>query len=107
VQNELRLLGQAQLKFQRLYTPEERNTMDMYIRIENAIYTKELEQERLYKRRQQLEENKKAIAGARAVVRGVIHEGCIVEIDKLRWISSEAANVTIRRVDNHIGVFRN
>lgn len=107
VHKELSILGNALMKFQRTYSAEVRNTMDMYIKIENAIYTKELEQEKLYKKKMRLEESIQGMAGAKAVVRGILHEGCMIEIDKLHWISSEARNVTVKRVGNRIAVYGN
>lgn len=107
VRNELTILGNALVKFQRMYPPDVRETIDMYIKIEDAIYTKELEQEKLYKRQMNIEENIQTMTGAKAVVRGVLHEGSIIEIDRLRWIAPTARNITVKRVANRIAVYSN
>lgn len=107
VLNELTILGNAQIRFQRTYEAEVRNTNEMYIKIENAIYTKELEQAALYKKKLRLEKSIERMAGAKAIIRGYLYEGCIIEIDKLRWLSAKAKNVTIRRTDNRISVYSN
>lgn len=107
VHKELTILGNALMKFQRTYSAEVRNTMDMYIKIENAIYTKELEQEKLYKKKMRMDESIQGMAGARAMIRGRLHEGCMIEIDKLHWVSSEAENVTVKRIGNRIAIYAN
>ncbi len=107
VQKELTVLGHAHMKYQRTYPPEVRNAMEIFIKIENAIYTKELEQEALYKKKLQIEESVRNMKGAKAVVHGRVYEGVTVEIDKLRWIATETKNVTIRRSNNRIVVYSN
>ena len=107
VMNELAILGNAQLRFQRMYPAEVRNTNEMFIKIENAIYTKEMEEAKLYKRKARIEENIEKMAGAKVYVQGNLFEGCIIEIDRLRWLSTPARNVTIRRTDNRIMLYNN
>lgn len=107
VHKELSILGNAFLQFQRKYTPEVRNSMEIYLKIENAIYTKELQQEKLYKRKIDLEEDIKEIEGAKAVIQGKLYEGSVIEIDRLRWIATEARNVTVKRIGNRISVYGN
>lgn len=107
VSRELSILGNAYMDFQKKYPPEVRNTMEMYLKIESAIYTKEREMEQLYEARQQYEENIDKIGCARAVIKGNLFEGIIIEIDRQRWISPSMSNVTVRRVNNKIMVFTN
>lgn len=107
VLNELSILGNAHIRFQRTYPAEIRNMNEMYIKIENAIYTKELEQEALYKKKRQLEKHIEKMADAKAIIRGTLYEGCIIEIDKLRWLSTRANNITIQRTNNRISIVSN
>ncbi len=107
VQSELSTLGNAFIDFQRKYPPEIRNAMEIYIKLENAIYTKELEQEKLIKRKEQLQTTIHQMQGAGAYIRGQLFEGSIFEIDKVRWIATPAQNVTVKRIDNRIGMFNN
>lgn len=107
VQKELSTLGNALIKFQRLYPPEVRNAMEIYLKVEDAIYTKELEQERLYKRKLHNEESMSRMSGAKAVIYGYLYEGCVFEIDKKYWESSLAKNVTIRKRNDRIAIFHN
>ncbi len=107
VHKELSTLGNALLKFQRLYPPEVRNTMEIYLKVEDAIYTKELEQERLYKRKMHNEEGMARMVEARAIIHGYLYEGCVFEIGKKIWESSLAKNVTVRKRDDRIAIFHN
>lgn len=107
VTRELSILGNAYMDFQKKYPPEVRNTMEMYLKIESAIFTKEREIEHLYEAKQLHEENIEKIGCARAVIKGTLFEGIIIEIDRQRWISPSTSNVTVRRVNNKIVVFTN
>lgn len=107
VLNELTVLGNAHLRFQRTYPPEVRNANEMYIKIENAIYTKELEQAKLYKKKARIDKSIEKMAGAKVLIRGSLFEGCIIEIDRVRWLSKPSRNVTIRRTDNRVIVYNN
>jgi len=107
VNKELSILGNAYTDFQRKYPPEIRNTMEIYLKIENAIYTKERELEKLYKEKAQHEADINKIGCARAVIKGNLFEGIMIEIDRQRWVSPSLTNVTVRRVNDRIAVFSN
>lgn len=107
VNKELNILGNAYTDFQRKYPPEVRNTMEMYLKIESAIYTKEKELEKLYKAKARQDAAVEKIGCAKAVIRGNLFEGIIIEIDRQRWISPSLTNVTVRRVNDRIVVFSN
>lgn len=47
--SQLSILRNAKEDYQEKYPPEVRNTMDMYLKIENAIFTKEKEVENIMK----------------------------------------------------------
>lgn len=107
VNKELSILGNAYLDFQRKYPPEVRNMMDMYLKIESAIYTKEKEMEKLYSAKEQVEENVRKTGEASVKIRGTLFEGVLLEIDGLRWAARNMKNATIKRVDNRIAAFSN
>lgn len=50
VGKELSLLRSAYQNFQKRYMPEERNVNPMYLKVEDAIYTKELEMKEIQKK---------------------------------------------------------
>lgn len=107
VNKELAILGNAYMDFQRKYPPEVRNTMEIYLKIENAIYTKELELDSLYKQKQECEDAIESMAGARAVIKGTMYEGSVVIIDNIKWVSHTVHDVIVRRANDRIVVYSN
>lgn len=104
---ELVILGNAYMDFQRKYPPEVRNVMEMYLKIENAIYTKELQLDKLYKKKNKLDKSIEAVTGAKAVIAGVLYEGTVIIIDNCKWSSFNVQNVTVKRVNNRIVAYAN
>ncbi len=96
VDKELTILRNSYQDFQRKYSPEVRNSMEMYLKIENAIYTKELQMQELVKERDQLDSTIKEMTNARVVVGGTMYEGVQITIDNLRWNSHMLIGVVIR-----------
>ncbi len=96
VNKELAILGNSYVEFQRKYPAEVRNTMQLYIKIEDAIYTKELQLKGLMQQKQTLEESMQEMLGAKVIVGGVLYEGTEVIIDNLKWKSFDVQDVTIR-----------
>jgi uncharacterized protein (DUF342 family) len=107
INRELNILGNAYRDFQRKYPPEIRNTMDMYLKIERAIYTKEKELERFYKTKAELDADIENKSYAEVLVRGNLYEGVVIEIDRKRWSSAKLSNVTIKKIENRIAAFAN
>lgn len=107
VEQELLILGNSYMDFQRKYSAEVRNAMPLYLKIESAIYTKEKELQEIQAKMQQAEEEKRQINTAKAVIKGCLYEGTLVEIDCLRWRAKEARNITLKKVDDRIAVFAN
>lgn len=107
VNQELYALRNAHREFQRKYAPEIRNTMDIYLKIESAIYTKEKQMESLLKDKDSLEEELRKSGNATALVKGQLYEGVTVEIDGVRWQAKNVKGITLKKVDNKIAVFSN
>lgn len=108
VSEELRIIENARTDFNNKYPLEVRSNMDVYAKIENAVYTKEKQLEELNREKAQMEERIQSISDAKVVVNGRLYEGTIIEINGMRWNSRQAMNVTIRKtVDETIAVYRN
>lgn len=107
VESELRILINSQENFQKKYPPEIRNTMDIYLKIESAVYTKELQMKQLILAKESIEQKKKDMENAKLCVRGMVFEGAVIEINGQRLYAKEMSNVTIRRNRGSIGIFRN
>ncbi len=107
VNKELSILKRTYLDFKKKYAPEIRNTMQLYLKIEDAIYTKELQNKELTAQKTVLEENINEMMGAKIIVGGVLHEGTEIIIDNIRWKSFDVKDVAIRCRDRKILVESN
>ena len=107
VEEQLTILRNAYADFRQKYSPEIRNTMPMYLKIENAIFTKEKQQDKLEFMKYKLEEKMRGMQKARAVIQGNVYEGVFVEINGLRWNARALRNVTIRKANKQIVVYTN
>ena len=107
VTKELKLFRNAHADFQRKFKPEVRNMNPVYIKIEDAIYTKEMELEKLETRKQDIEEMKEKADSASIVVLGALYDGVSVEMNGASWNSKRVDRVTLKKKGNHINLFRN
>lgn len=107
VKKELTLLQNAYRDFQKKFSPEVRNTNPMYLKIEDAIYTKELEQKKLVQDEEELKQELEKSRDVQMLVKGMLHQGTQININGARWNASDVMNVTLRKIDNRVGVFRN
>ncbi len=106
-EKQLTILRNAYNDFQKKYAPEVRNTMEMYLKLENAIYTKEQETESLQTELDKYDAEIANAMGARAVVAGVLNEGVIISIDNVKTSVHDIKDVTLRRVQNKIEALAN
>lgn len=79
----------------------------MYLKIEQAIYTKEKQLEKAYLQKLQLDGMIQDTADVMAYVRGTLFEGVMVEINGVRWKARDVMNVTLKRSGNKVSVFSN
>lgn len=103
---ELTILTNAYEDMQKKFAPEIRNTMDFYLKIENAIYTKEKQRDELMEEKEKLEKLMEEYANVRATVDGMLYENVMFEVNGLQWKSKqEMRKVTIRKSNNKIAVY--
>lgn len=107
VQKELAMLVRSSLDFKRKYSPEERNTNPIYLKIEDAIYIKKKELEMLQEEEKHLKRKIKANMQSKLVERGVVHPGVRVEINKAAWTADRIRNVSIYNKNGTIVIRRN
>lgn len=104
---QMSILGNAYIDFQRKYPPEVRNSMDMYLKVENAIYTIENKLEKLYEKKTKADKAVEKIGRAKAIVKRNVYDGIVIELDGIRWNAARAQNVTIRKSNGQIRMYRN
>lgn len=106
--HEIRILRNAYLDFEKKYPPEQRNTMEMYLKLENAIYTKEKQAGELARTAVKLDAEMAAMKRVQAVIKGPVYDGTQIEIDGMKWhAGTEVRNVTVRKAQDRIAVYAN
>lgn len=104
---ELSILGNAYLEMQRKHPPEVRNTMEIYLKLENAIFTVNKKLEEIHKHKDQLEEKLEGTKDVKAVIKGTLYEGTTIEINGHSWMAKEMQNVTIKQIADRVAVYSN
>ncbi len=107
VNKELSILNNSYSDFQRKYQAEVRNTMEIYLKIESAIYTKNKQMKELMEQKERMDLAISEMMGAKVVVGGVLNEGTEVVIDNVRWKSFGTMEVSLRCHNNRIVVESN
>ena len=95
-EEELKLLKRAFEDFQK-YPVEVRNTNPIYLKLEDAIYTKKTEQEKIQDAKESMNKYKERFADAKIIVRGTIYEGSMVEISGAAWRAKTVSRVTLKK----------
>lgn len=104
---ELGILRNAYWEFQKKYPAEIRNGMEIYLKIEKAIYTKKKQKEVLNSRREHLEERIQTMECVEAVVKGRLYEGVTIETGSKKWMAKELKNVTVTKTRDRIAIYAN
>lgn len=107
VKNELRLLKNAFWDMRQKYPEEIRNANPVYLKLEDAIYTKEAEADNIEKKKKDIEKRKKKKKDCNIIAMGTIHPGVFVEINGLTWQSKELQNVVLREGNGYIRIESN
>lgn len=107
VRGELKILENACEQFKEKFTPEERNGMEIYLKIENAIYTKELQLSVLKQKRQEYVDRIKELMQAKVDIRNHLYEGVRFNINGKFWDSEQNYNITMTGSPNNIIITKN
>ena len=106
-EKELFLLRNAYKEFQKRFPAETRNSIPMFLKVEDSVYTKENELKQLEKEKEQIEYEAANGKTERIIVDGKLYSGVCVYIDGTRWNSTEATDVTIRKIEDVIVLYKN
>lgn len=107
VNKELFILQNALMEFQRKYPAEVRNTMELYLKTESAIYTKERQMEGLLRDKSKLADERRKTDLVSAIIDKQLYEGVTFEIDGSKWNAKNVGAVTVKKKNNKIAVFSN
>lgn len=105
---ELNVLENAKAEIEKKYPPEVCSTLEIYGKLEKAIFTEKKQRDELFEEKAAMEEELRLIDTAKIVVKGRLYEGVEVELNGKRWSSGYMMNVTIRKSPNEmVAVYRN
>lgn len=107
VDRELHMLNNIYDEFMEKMKPEERNVNPVYLKVEDAIYTKNKEMSELKMIREQIFNTEELYERGKVVVNGTIYRGTSVYIKGVRWDAGTARNINIRKNGDSISVYRN
>lgn len=102
VTKELDTFSHIHTNYKIKYSPALRNTMKIYLKIEDAIYTKRAQLERLNNTKISLKKRIDAASHARAVVEDMVYENVVFEISGQIWHSKPAEHIIIGKSRNRI-----
>ena len=100
---QLKVLRNAEMEFHSKYKLEILATMEVFTKIENAVYTKELDVEATEEELERFKEKMKEFSNSKIVIDGDLYEGVDIEISGKHWISSGMKDVTLKLVNDEHG----
>lgn len=106
VKREIGVFTKTYQEFQKKYTPEVCNGMELYIKLENAIYTKENELKQLRKEHDLLYQDIKESERAEVKVKNYLYEGVLFESNGVNWKPNTVYGVKIKKDNNQIVVIK-
>jgi uncharacterized protein (DUF342 family) len=104
---ELIFLHNAYNDFRRKYSPEIRNTMEMYLKIESAIFTKEKQIKELDEASVGIDRDIKELEDIKAVINGTLYEEVTIEVNGIPWHAKKFKNVTVKKENGKVLVYSN
>ncbi|MCR5256189.1 MAG: FapA family protein [Acetatifactor sp.] len=102
IKSELAVLNKAYDEMKIKYPPEIRNTMELFLKVENAIYTKQKQQDELIKIAGEIQAKINEQEAAKIFIKGEAFEGSLVDIDRLRWYGKGQYNIILKQHNGSI-----
>ncbi|MBR1567591.1 MAG: DUF342 domain-containing protein [Lachnospiraceae bacterium] len=107
LEDELLTLAHALKEIQEKFTPEIYSTMEMYIKIEKAIFLKKKQLTELEGIWDRINKEIQKAYKARVVITGTAYEGTVVNVNEKRWHADNRRNVVIATVNNDLSIGNN
>lgn len=107
LEGKLNVLYKGQASLSQKYSEEERSEVELYGKIENAIYTLRLEKDEYSIKREMIIKHISATADAMLTVSGNLYDNVYIDLDGRKLMSSRAKNVTVKKVESRVGIFQN
>ena len=107
LENKLIVLNKGQRDFQDKYPAEIRNAMEMYIQIENALYTLGLEKNELLEAQTKIMQKIANTADASVMINGTLYDNILFDIDDKKVLSTRSKNVMVKKVNERAVIIGN
>lgn len=106
-ESKLKVLYKGKSDIEEKCTAEARNAMEMYIKIENAIYTLSLEKQQLELERLAIMKTISETKDSMMIVRNTLYDNVVIEINGSRTVSLLSHGVTVKAINNQVGIYKN
>ncbi len=107
VKHELELLSNTYKEYKEKFPPEVRCNMGIFAKIENAVFAKKQQYEKLVALCTEYEKTIKVSNESKIIIGGQAHEGTILEMNGCRWLANDEYNITVKRQDSEMEVVNN
>ena len=105
IDSQLVILNNAMEQYKKIYPAEVRNTMMVYLKIENAIYTKELEKKAALDEIEQRNMDKQEHKAAYLKIFGMLYEGTVVAINNAVYSSGTLRAVMLKNETSQMKIY--
>lgn len=104
IENKLLVLNKGKQDIEEKYPPEVRNVLEVYINIENALYTINLEKKELVEAKENIERKIANTSDSSLTVSKDLFENVWITIDNKKMVSRRSTDVVIKKVEERITI---
>ena len=107
VTRQLEVLSRTYNDLMEKHTAEERSEMELFQKVENAVFLKQKQLDKMKELEKQLKKiiDKEKLVSV--VISGNAYEGTVVEMGSGRWEAKDNYNITIKQQNSEISVYNN
>lgn len=104
---EVEMLGKSYEDFKAKFPPEVRSGMEMFAKVEKAVFTKKKQLEQLITLDEEIERTFRKVRDGKVIITGRAYEGTVIEMEGCRWAAENQWNIIIRKKDDRVEVLSN
>lgn len=104
VKAELQMLSNSYEEYKVKFPPEMRSNMEIFSKIEKAVYIKNKQLEQLLQVDAELEQRIKKSREAKIFISGQAYEGTTLEMEGCRWFAENQRNIVVKKKNNQVEV---
>ncbi len=104
VRSELQMLNRSYEEYKEKFPPEVRSNMEIFSKIEKAVYSKNKQLEQLLTVDEEVELRIKKAREAKIFITGQAYEGTILEMEGCRWFAENQRNIVVKKKEDQLEV---